>query len=75
MTDNYISKSLENTVVKMINDRISYFNENIKSGINEGMIYLQVKKVMEQRVNDIVEYEYKEKISSIVNEILDKIKK
>jgi demethoxyubiquinone hydroxylase (CLK1/Coq7/Cat5 family) len=74
MADEYISKSLENTVSTMINDRIIHFNDNIKNGINEGMIYLQVHKVMKQRVNDIVEHEYKEKINSIVNEIIDKIK-
>lgn len=75
MTDDYMNEHLENIIRKVVNDRVNYFKNNIKNGINEEMIYIQVEEVLKQRVNDIVECEYKEKINSVIKEILDKIKK
>lgn len=72
--DNYYESLLEVVVDEIVRKQINDRNEAIKEGLNPLFIYEQAEKVLKKRINEIVEHGYREKISEVVNQIIDNLK-
>jgi hypothetical protein len=73
-TDNYYQSLLECVVIEIVEKQIDKRSEDIKEGLSSFLICNQAEKVLKERINEIVEHEYREKISEVVNQIIDNLK-
>ena len=74
ITDDYTKETIKRMIHDIVNKKADEFYNNIQDGMGNYPIYEQVEKVMSERVNEIVEREYRHRITDIVNEIMDKLK-
>ena len=74
ITDDYTKETIKRMIHDIVNKKADKFYNNIQDGMGSYPIYEQVEKVMSERVNEIVEREYRHRITDIVNEIMDKLK-
>lgn len=74
MVDNFYQSKLEQIVDEIVRDKINERNEAIKKGLNPMFIYEQAERVLNERIDEIIEHDYKQKINEVVNEIIDNLK-
>jgi len=74
ITDNCTKETIKRIIHDIVNERANKFYNNVQDEMGSYPIYEQVEKVMKQRVNEIVQREYRDRITDVVNEVMDKLK-
>lgn len=72
--DDYFVRQVRIILNQIVTERAVEIDKVIKEGLAQTMIYEEVGAVMKCRVGKIVEEAYREKISEVVKEMLNKIK-